>query len=96
MPDGARAEGAHDAAEREALATDGRLIRHVRWRLVAWSGLTTLAVLVVLGVVLYVVAARTLETQGLKHLDDRIAEIRGVRQQPRSPIRPREYEKRDQ
>lgn len=79
MPDGARAEGVHDAAEREALATDGRLIRHVRWRLVAWSGLTTLAVLLVLGVVLYLVAARTLETQGLKHLDDRIAEIRGVR-----------------
>jgi signal transduction histidine kinase len=79
MPDGAQAEGVHDAAEREALATDGRLIRHVRWRLVAWSSLTTLAVLVVLGVVLYLAAARTLETQGLKHLDDRIAEIRGVR-----------------
>ena len=27
----------------EALAADGRLIRRVRWRLVAWSGLSTLA-----------------------------------------------------
>ncbi len=79
MPDGASASGGHDAADSEALATDGRLIRRVRWRLVAWSGLSTLAVLVVLGAALYLIAARTLEEQGTKHLDDRIAEIRGVR-----------------
>jgi two-component system sensor histidine kinase CiaH len=79
MPDGASAAGSHDSAESEALATDGRLIRRVRWRLVAWSGLSTLAVLVVLGAALYLIAARTLEAQGIKHLDDRIAEIRGVR-----------------
>jgi signal transduction histidine kinase len=79
MPDGASAESVHDAAEGEALATDGRLIRRVRWRLVAWSGLSTLAVLVVLGAALYLLAARTLETQGLKQLDDRIAEFRGIR-----------------
>ena len=34
----------------DALAADNRLIRRVRWRLVAWSGLSTLLVLVVLGV----------------------------------------------
>ncbi len=79
MPDGASAAGVNDPAETEALATDARLIRRVRWRLVAWSGLSTLAVLIVLGASLYLIAARTLEAQGIKHLDDRIAEIRGVR-----------------
>jgi two-component system, OmpR family, sensor histidine kinase CiaH len=79
MPDGASATGVNDPAETEALATDGRLVRRVRWRLVAWSGLSTLAVLIVLGASLYLMAARTLEAQGIKHLDDRIAEIRGVR-----------------
>ena len=38
-----------DDAEQAALAEDGRLIRRTRWRLVAWSGLSTLVVLVVLG-----------------------------------------------
>ena len=79
MPDGASAAGVNDPAETEALATDARLIRRVRRRLVAWSGLSTLAVLIVLGASLYLIAARTLEAQGIKHLDDRIAEIRGVR-----------------
>lgn len=79
MPDGATSIGNRDAAESEALATDGRLIRRVRWRLVAWSGLSTLAVLVVLGAALYLIAARTLESQGIKQLDDRIAEFRRIR-----------------
>jgi signal transduction histidine kinase len=79
MPDGASAAGIHDPAETEALATDGRLIRRVRWRLVAWSGLSTLAVLVVLGAALYLIAARTLESQGLQQLDARLAAFRGIR-----------------
>ncbi len=79
MPDGAPRTGADDAAESEALATDGRLIRRVRWRLVAWSGLSTLAVLVVLGAALYFIAARTLEAQGLRQLDNRIDQLRGIR-----------------
>jgi signal transduction histidine kinase len=70
---------AADAAEAEALAAEGGLIRRVRWRLVAWSGLSTLVVLLVLGAALYLVAARTLEDQGLKQLDDRVAELRGIR-----------------
>ncbi len=76
MPDGASSTGGHDAAESEALATDGRLIRRVRWRLVAWSGLSTLAVLVVLGAALYLVAARTLEDRGIGQLDRRAAAFR--------------------
>ena len=79
MPDGAPSTGPNDAAETEALAADGRLIRRVRWRLVAWSGLSTLAVLVVLGAALYLIAAQTLEAQGLKQLDNRIDQLRGIR-----------------
>jgi signal transduction histidine kinase len=79
MPDGAAESAIRDAAEIEALATDGRLIRRVRWRLVAWSGLSTLAVLIVLGAVLYLIAARTLQAQGLRQLDNRIDELRGIR-----------------
>ena len=79
MPDGAAAAGANDAAETEALAADGRLLRRVRWRLVAWSGLSTLAVLIVLGAALYLIAARTLEMQGIRQLDNRIDALRGIR-----------------
>lgn len=76
MPDGVSGAGDRDAAESEALATDGRLMRRVRWRLVAWSGLSTLAVLVVLGAALYLIAARTLEDRGIQQLDDRAAAFR--------------------
>jgi signal transduction histidine kinase len=76
MPDGVPAGGAGDAAEIDALAADGRLIRRVRWRLVAFSGGTTLLVLVVLGVALYLSAAATLETRGEQHLDQRAAAMR--------------------
>ena len=79
MPDGAAVAGANDAAETEILASDGRLLRRVRWRLVAWSGLSTLAVLVVLGAALYLIAARTLEMQGIRQLDNRIDDLRGIR-----------------
>ena len=54
MRDGApSSEG--DAADQEALSADGRLVRRVRWQLVAWSGFSTLLVLVVLGAALYLV-----------------------------------------
>jgi signal transduction histidine kinase len=82
MPDDAGAgpgPAAPDVDEAEALAAEGELVRRVRWRLVAWSGLSTLVVLLVLGAALYLVAARTLEDQGLKQLDDRVAELRGIR-----------------
>jgi signal transduction histidine kinase len=75
MPDGA-AEESGDAAELEALTADGRLIRRVRWQLVAWSGLSTLFVLLVLGAALYLIAARTLEAQDLRRLEDRADDMR--------------------
>ena len=76
MPDGALIPGAGDPADQRALAADGRLIRGVRWRLVLWSGLTTLVVLAILGFALYSVAARSLQTTGEKQLDDRAQAFR--------------------
>jgi signal transduction histidine kinase len=43
-----------------ASAGDGRLLRNVRWRLAAWSGVITLAILVVLGLALYWTTASNL------------------------------------
>jgi signal transduction histidine kinase len=71
MRDGVPAGGAGDAAETDALAADGRLIRRVRWRLVAFSGGTTLIVLVVLGIALYLTAAATLQARGEQQLQQR-------------------------
>ena len=65
-----------DPADQRALAADARLIRGVRWRLVLWSGLTTLVVLAVLGIALYAVAAQSLETAGKKQLDARAQAFR--------------------
>lgn len=79
MPDGARAGVAAAGHEDEAVAADARLVRGVRLRLVAWSGLTTLLVLLVLGAALYVAAARTLEARGLAQLEERATTVRPVR-----------------
>ena len=76
MSDGAATPLGGDPADALALAADNRLIRGVRWRLVLWSGLTTLVVLAILGIALYAVAARTLEANGIKQLDARAAAFR--------------------
>jgi len=76
MPDGAVARGTGDPADERALTADARLIRGVRWRLVLWSGLTTLVVLAILGVALYAVAAGSLETAGKSQLDARATAFR--------------------
>jgi two-component system, OmpR family, sensor histidine kinase CiaH len=75
MPDGA-ATGDRDAAELDALSADGRLIKRVRWQLVAWSGFSTLLVLVVLGAALYLIAARTLDDRGNQQLASRAEDFR--------------------
>ena len=75
MPDGAVQPAGGDPADERALAEDSRLIRGVRWRLVAWSGLTTLLVLAVLGIALYASAARTLADNGVRQLDIRTGQI---------------------
>ena len=75
MRDGV-ATGETDPAELEAIAADNRLIKRVRWQLVAWSGLSTLLVLVVLGAALYLIAAQTLQDRGNQLLIDRAADFR--------------------
>ena len=75
MPDGTATPG-RDAAELEALSADGRLVRRVGWQLVAWSGFSTLLVLIVLGAALYVVTARSLEARGNQTLIDRAVDFR--------------------
>jgi two-component system, OmpR family, sensor histidine kinase CiaH len=64
-----------DDAEEPASETDSRLIRDVRWRLVAWSGGSTLVVLLLLGIALYVSVAKSLESAGLGLLDNRADDI---------------------
>jgi hypothetical protein len=58
------------APNREA---DGPLVRRVRLQLIAWSAGSTLAVLVVLGVVLYAAAAATLASASASLLRERAA-----------------------
>ena len=52
---------------------DGRLVRRVRWQLIAWSAGSTLVVLVVLGFVLYAAVATTLASASENLLRDRAA-----------------------
>jgi signal transduction histidine kinase len=63
-----------DTDELEA-AGDARLIRGVRWRLVAWSGGSTLLVLVALGLALYLSVASSLQASSQALLDDRARDI---------------------
>jgi signal transduction histidine kinase len=75
MPDGARSDLVADAAERSALADDARLVRRVRWRLVLWSGLSTLVVLIVLAAALYAAVANTLASASVRQLENRLNPI---------------------
>ena len=72
MADGVRLEARDDDAEQAALGDEARLIRRVRWRLVAWSGVSTLVVLLVLGATLYAVTASTLAGASITQLDNRV------------------------
>ena len=64
-----------DAAESGASEADARLVRGVRWRLVAWSGGSTLLVLVVLGIALYLSVASSLQSTAVANLDQRATNI---------------------
>ncbi len=64
-----------DAAESGASEADARLVRSVRWRLVAWSGGSTLLVLIVLGVALYLSVASSLQSTAVANLDQRATKI---------------------
>ena len=75
MADGIRVEPRDDGAEQAALADEARLLRRTRWRLVAWSGLSTLAILSVLAIALYAVTAQTLESASVAQLEQRTESI---------------------
>ena len=53
--------------------SDAALVRRVRWRLLAWSGGSTLAVLVLLGSVIYVAVANSLASAAVEQLRQRAA-----------------------
>ena len=82
MPDAAAQPAGADPPDERALAEDSRLIRGVRWRLVAWSGLTTLLVLAVLGIALYVSAAKTLADNSVAQLENRASPIVDLLEHP--------------
>jgi signal transduction histidine kinase len=64
-----------DGAERSASESDARLVRTVRWRLVAWSGGSTLVVLIALGIALYLSVASSLQSASVANLDQRAGDI---------------------
>src|SRR6185503_19275286 len=72
MPDEPAPVAPVDAAESEASEADARLVRDVRRRLVAWSGGSTLLVLLVLGIALYAAVANTLASASLTQLSGRV------------------------
>jgi signal transduction histidine kinase len=69
------AEVPADDAEVAASATDARLVRDVRWRLVAWSGGSTLLVLLILGIALYLSVASSLAASSQTTLEDRAGDL---------------------
>ena len=68
--------GAEAAIDRAVEATESKLVRDVRLRLVAWSGGTTLVVLLILGVALYSAVSNSLAATGTHLLEARVSEMR--------------------
>jgi len=66
---------ASPASDRSAAEADERLVRGVRWRLAAWSGGVTLAILIVLGIALYVAVANSLAAAATTQLANRADEV---------------------
>ena len=71
MADGRRLDLEDDAPEQAALVDEAKLVRRVRWRLVGWSGVSTLVVLVVLGAALYAAVAGSLAAASVQQLENR-------------------------
>jgi signal transduction histidine kinase len=76
MPDGILPPTETTEPELAADTTEGRLVRHVRRNLVLWSGGTTLLVLLVLAVALYVAVASSLANSATAQLDSRLDQVR--------------------
>jgi signal transduction histidine kinase len=65
---------------------ESQLLRGTRWRLVAWSGGLTLAVLFVLGGLIYLSVARSLETEARAELERRAVEVAPIIAMSGGPI----------
>jgi two-component system, OmpR family, sensor histidine kinase CiaH len=65
-----------DRVDEQARQGDARLVRRVRWRLVLFSGGTTLLILLALGALLYIRVASSLETTGVAQLDARASALK--------------------
>ena len=59
-------------------APEAPILRRTRWRLIAWSGGSTLVVLIVLGIAIYVAAATSLAASGTRQLQARLDELGGA------------------
>jgi len=68
-----------------ATAGDIRLLRGVRWRLVAWSGAITLAILLVLGVAIYMTTSANLARSTEAALEARAQQINDALHRPSFP-----------
>ncbi len=78
MPDGTLAPDEGADRDHVADAADAGLIQHVRRNLVLWSGGTTLVVLLILAVALYLAVAGSLETSGVDQLESAMALPRAI------------------
>jgi signal transduction histidine kinase len=88
MPDGIAATDAAGSPEPEVTPTEARLLRRVRISLALWSGGITLAVLVILGAILYVAVDRSLTASGTAQLVAQAALITGGRTDPDGDVPP--------
>jgi signal transduction histidine kinase len=82
MPDGVVAPGPAPGSSPEVTPDEARLLRRVRINLALWSGGITLAVLVVLGAILYVAVERSLAASGTAQLVAQADQITGGRRDP--------------
>ena len=76
---------ARDQADDAESSREADLVRRVRWRLVLWSGGSTLLVLIALGVALYVSVASSLEATAVADLDRRAVDIQSFGRGPTGP-----------
>ena len=82
MPDGVVAARPVAGSAAEVTPEEARLLRRVRVSLALWSGGITLAVLVVLGAILYVAVERSLVASGTAQLVAQADQITGGRRDP--------------
>jgi signal transduction histidine kinase len=85
MPDGVVAPEPIDRPQPEVTPAEARLLRGVRLNLALWSGGITLAVLIVLGIVLYTAVARSLAATSVNQLEARATVITTVISGQRPP-----------